>query len=43
LNQGKGGVEGDNVKECSQLRLVEKHEWNKVRAREENIKSVEHI
>jgi hypothetical protein len=37
LKQGKGGVDGDNVKECSQLRLMEKHVWIKVRAREETI------
>jgi hypothetical protein len=38
LNRGKGGVDRDNVKECSQLKLMEEHISNKVRAREENIK-----
>jgi hypothetical protein len=36
--EGARGVDTDNVKECSQLRLMEKHVWNEVRAREENIK-----
>jgi hypothetical protein len=38
LNRDKGGLDRDNVKECSQLRPMEKHVWNKVRAREETIK-----
>jgi hypothetical protein len=38
LNGAKGGVARDNVKVCSQLRLMEKRVWNKVRGREKNIK-----
>jgi hypothetical protein len=43
LNQGKRGVDENNVRskeyqECSQLRLMEKHVWNKVRVRKENKK-----
>jgi hypothetical protein len=38
LNWSKGGVDRDNVKKCSQLRLMENLEWNEVRAREEKTK-----
>jgi hypothetical protein len=42
LNQGKGGVDGDNVKKpgVPRMQLVKtdvKNIWNKVRVREENI------
>jgi hypothetical protein len=31
LNWGKGGVDRNNLKECSQLRLMEKHAWSEVK------------